>query len=533
MIHLLCPGSQEPAATVVTAALQRSVGQGQVCRVGPAQWSRQLVEQPLAILVVVNPPEAWSALVIRTLQVATSKVMVFGALPATLAQYLGARTGALSESYDVAAQCPPAPTGSYAESALRVEYAGSSEVVRCPLPSRPFLRYDFTDEWNNLGYGAIRVDDSIWSLCQAVQLPEAHCLAQITLAGQAVGAYAGLWHGDAHDITESKGCLLWFNRSVGPVDSPEWRVVEAYLAHHAWPARPCQPILSQVPHGFDSAVTMRLDCDEDVESARSLWQTYRQLDVPFSLALHAQVLTDAKHHALPREVLAQGGAILSHTATHAPDWGGSYDAALQEGTLSADTITAVIGQRVRYAVSPFHQTPGYARAALADAGYDGCIGGIIRNDPDFLMARSGAAPGSPTGFIGHSQQCMLHGDCMLYGNDPLLIFKQAYDLARQSKTFFGYLDHPFSGRYQYGWNSEEQRIQMHVDFINYMQAGGNVLFANESDALDFLLDNAAIKVTHTDTGFHVQQPKATRSLWEHTIEYAGQTHRLSAVGLTL
>ena len=532
MIYLLCPGSCD-AAMVVAAALQRSVGQSQVQHISPSQCSKQLDQQQPIILVVVNPPEAWSALVIRALQAAANKVIVFGALPATVAQYLGARTEPVSESHRLAAQCLPAPTGGYTESALRVEYAPGNDALHSPLSSRPFLRYDFTDEWNNLGYGAIRVDDSIWSLAQTVTLPAEHCLAQITLKGQAVGAYAGFWQGATTDSREGNSCLLWFNRSVGPVDSPEWRIVETYLAHHAWPVRPCQPILSEVPHGFDAAVTMRLDCDEDVESARSLWQTYRALGVPFSLALHAKVLADPVHHDLPRELLAQGGAILSHTDTHAPDWGGSYDAALQEGALSADKIAAVTGQWVRYAVSPFHQTPEYARAALADAGYAGCIGGIIRNDPDFLMARSGRAPGSPIGFIGHSQQCMLHGDCMMQGEDPLVIFKQAFQLAQKSRTFFGYLDHPFSKRYKYGWVTDEQRIKAHADFIQYMRANGNVLFANESDALDFLLDRSNVGVTHTNAGFHLQLPEPAHSAWQHTIEYGGKTHVLTATGLSL
>ena len=67
---------------------------------------------------------------------------------------------------------------------------------------------------------------------------------------------------------------------------------------------------------------MRLDCDEDVESARELWALYRNLDVPFSIAIHTAHLSEKKNHVLPREILAFGGTILSHSATHAPNWGG-------------------------------------------------------------------------------------------------------------------------------------------------------------------------------------------------------------------
>src|SRR5690606_27172436 len=112
---------------------------------------------------------------------------------------------------------------------------------------------------------------------------------------------------------------------------------------------------------------------------------------------------------------------------------------------------------VPYAVSPFHQSPQYALEALCDVGYSGCIGGIIRNDPEFLLARGGELAGFPVGFIGHSQQCMLHGDCLLEAGDPLAIYKMAFDQALETRSLFGYLDHPFSERYQYGWVDEESR----------------------------------------------------------------------------
>jgi peptidoglycan/xylan/chitin deacetylase (PgdA/CDA1 family) len=523
MIYLLCPGSSEEAAAIVSAALQRSCGRAQVCRITPAHWVSRLEHDLPGILVVVNPPDVWSDLVVRTLQATHSKVIVFGALPSTLAQYLGAQTQPMTEAMLAAAQCQPATSVGGAESLLRVQYAHTQEFIRSPLVDRPFLRYDFADEWNNLGYGAIRVDDSIWAMCQWVELPKKNCLAHVTLQGHSLGAYAGFW----------VNSLLWFNRPVGPVDSQEWRIVETYLAHYAWPERSCQPVLSEVPHGFDAAVTMRLDCDEDIESARRLWQTYQELSIPFSLAVHTKVLADERHHALIREVLAHGGAILSHTATHAPNWGGNYDAAFHEATTSAAHIKKVTDQPVRYAVSPFHQTPPYARAALADAGYQGCIGGIIRNDPDFLMARSGVAPISSEGFVGHSQQCMLHGDCMLHGPDPLAVYKYAFDLARNSHTFFAYLDHPFSERYQYGWNTEKQRMQAHVDFIGHMQASGKVLFANEDDALDFLQYRAQVVVQSELTGFKVQPQATQRSKWLLAVEYAEQSYAVPNEGIAL
>jgi hypothetical protein len=289
--------------------------------------------------------------------------------------------------------------------------------------------------------------------------------------------------------------VLWFNRTVGPCDSFEWRIVENFLSSYRAADLPCHPVLSEIPWGFDAAITSRLDCDEDVESARSLFQAYQRMGVPFSLAVHTQNLAVEGHYAILRDLLADGGAVLSHTATHAPNWGGSYAAALHEGLSSAQLIEQGIGQRPRYAVSPFHQTPPYALQGLSDAGYAGCIGGIIRNDPEFVLARGGSLADLPPGFVGHSQQCMLHGHSMLAEGDPLAIFKQAFDLAFETRTLFGYLDHPFSPRYAYGWSDEVARAAVHEEFVAYIRARTvKPLFMNEEAAMDFLRVRALTQV---------------------------------------
>lgn len=528
MIYLLASGDLDAAALVVQSALERSCGHGQVQRISFARWMRLQIPNTGLLSVIIDPPEIWADSIAESLNKKCNKTLLLGSLPPTLAKALGAMTLPIDDAVREAVKCAPAAACGQANSPLRIEYVKVVELGDSPLPQRACLRYDFTDEWNNLGFGAVRADDSIWSLCQIVQLPKENLLATLQLQSQTIGAYAGLWLSEPAVNT-----LLWFNRSVGPVDSQEWSLVERFLSDLGYPSAACQPVLSEIPYGYDAAVTMRLDCDEDVESARPLWQAYQQMDVPFSLALHARVLTDSRHHALPREVLAHGGALLSHTATHAPDWGGSYAAACEEGRSSAAVIEQATGYRVRYAVSPFHQTPVYARAGLADAGYEGCIGGIIRNDYDFLMARSGTPPEGVQGFIGHSQQCMLHGDCMVTGDDPLLVFKQAFAAAKASRTFFGYLDHPFSERYQYGWQTEEQRVKMHIAFVDHIRSQGSVLFANENDAMDFLHDRAAIVVTVNAQGFKIRVPSLKRSHLIQSVQYAGQRHALSEQGISL
>jgi hypothetical protein len=242
------------------------------------------------------------------------------------------------------------------------------------------------------------------------------------------------------------------------------------------------------------------------------------------LAVHTQNLSRAEHHGILRELLADKsqGAVLSHTATHAPNWGGSYGAALEEGRQSAALLKEVTGNPVRYAVSPFHQSPPYAMRGLADAGYEGCIGGIIRNDPEFLTARGGALAGMPTGFIGHSQQCMLHGDCLLKAGDPLAIFKQAFDLAYETNTLFGYLDHPFSDRYAYGWPDEAVRIDAHEKFIAYMRSRTQrPLFMHEEAALDFLKFRSLTRVIEEGGVFRILTPSGDAIPLTLGVEFRG------------
>jgi hypothetical protein len=481
------------------------------------------------ILVFINPLEEIAPPIIEALKSRTIKVIVFGKLPASLGHFLGATVTPVSADMKAAALCEPAKTYQYSESAGAIVYERTLELSagNPRMPSRALSRFDFTNEWNNLGFGAITVDDSIWTISQKAIIPEQNVIAKIMSGNDVLSAYCGLW-----DFSQAS--LLWFNRAVGPVDSYEWYLVEQFIAEYRFGDIPAWPIISEIPYGYESAITMRLDCDEDIESARALGNAYQEKNIPFSLALHATVLSDANQHQYPKEVLQAGGAILSHTLTHAPNWGGSEDAAKHEGNESARIIHETIGVKPRYAVSPFHHTPGYARKGLADSGYQGCVGGIISNDPDFVMARAGRPPHSQQGFIGHTQQCMLHGDCMLEDGDALAIFKQAYEQAKISKTFFGYLDHPFSPRYQYGWNKEAERIGVHMEFIEYIQrSSNNAIFLNQNDALDFLRRKSAVRVREFNGQLQIDSSAIENDELKIYIQYGAYQYPLSASGVTL
>src|SRR5262249_26887143 len=147
----------------------------------------------------------------------------------------------------------------------------------------------------------------------------------------------------------------------------------------------CWPSLSELPDGYRGAVTMRLDCDEAVASARPLLELYKEAGAPFSLAVVTGLPMGEADLRLLRDV-ADRGAIVSHSVHHWPDWGGSYATARTEALTSRSWLEENIprSRPVRFAVSPFHQNSVTVSQALADAGYEAFVGGIIRNDPEFL-----------------------------------------------------------------------------------------------------------------------------------------------------
>lgn len=139
--------------------------------------------------------------------------------------------------------------------------------------------------------------------------------------------------------------------------------------------------------------------------------------------------------------------------------------------------------------------------ALQRTGYAGGIGGSVHTNPEFLLARGGELAWMPSGFIGHSQQCMLHGECASG------VYAEAFDLAYETGGLFGYLDHPFSERYQYGWSDEEQRGAVHEQLITHIRArAARPLFMSEDEAMDFLLWRSLVRVVVEDEQLFIDGP---------------------------
>lgn len=488
MIHILGDSNDRVATEIVRSAFERSFTRGQVHEID----SYRQMPAGDAIVVALSPPDDALAPLLRLVE-SRAKVVLLGSLNGPLCKIAGVTTAAVPPALADTADCEAAPARQMRVSRAAIDYSDVKLGRTSPLRRRHCCRFDFLNEWNNLGYGRVRFGRDRWSIAELASSYET-AIATVVIDG-------GLSAGAAVTLRElTGGSVLWFARPVGPVDGQDWAVIENFISSHRADVLPCRPHLRGIPHGIGAAVTMRLDCDEDIASARPLLDLYRGRNHPISLAIATGQPDKSENLALIRDVLEAGGAVLSHSVTHAPRWGGSGEAAEREARQSKSDLEArVHGLDVRHAVSPFHQNPSYVPEALSRAGYAGFIGGSIASDPEFLMARAGIPPFGPPTIVSHSQSCMLHGDCMLDEGDPLLIYKQAFLLARDGSEFFGYLDHPFSARYAYGWRDEDTRLAAHAAYLDFLDANsgaGPLLFVNEDICLRFIAAKAACVIEY-------------------------------------
>lgn len=396
----------------------------------------------------------------------------------------------------------------YQPQQLAVRFSGQSELVPFQGESllKPLLRFDFREEWNNLGYGATPLrSESPFSLTGFYAFSDVEVLAEVIdrETGEKVSDYAWVYNTKFESV-------LWFNREVGPIDGYDWCIIEEFFANYRDSELPCYPVVSEIPYGFSAAVTMRIDCDEAVASGRRLFELYRDKGFPFSMAIKTAQDLGETDRTLIRDVIASGGSVVGHSHTHAPNWGGSREAARWEIQESHRVLRSleVPGINYDFVVSPFHQNPVEAVQGLKDAGISGFVGGIICNDPDFLMARAGQVP-YVDGIISHSQQCMLHGETYQLAGHSLAVEKQAFLQAMATRQFFGFLDHPFSS-YSYGWESEEQRLQVHAEFLQFISevssTGDQVWCASLVDALRFLRMKSCVHVETDANGRRLSLP---------------------------
>lgn len=376
------------------------------------------------------------------------------------------------------------------------------EELAPPLRRRPFTRFDFTDEWNNLGFGRIRTDSSPWAVQGGIIPTQAKELSRIYIqhatehkSALYAGAYLTLL--DTHNVS-----ILWCARPLGPLDSTEWSIVERFVCDWRTDELPSAPLLRQVPEGCQALVTMRLDCDEDISSAQDLFSMYQKMGIPFSLAVKTTLSMGYSDLKLLRDVFQSRGTLLSHSHSHLPNWGETESRALHEAKSSREWFEKNLPDypQPTWAVSPFHSNPPYALKALSAAGFKGFVSGIIHNDPEYLLGRAGLAPLQDDRLISISQQSMLHGDCYRQQGGSVATHIDAFFAQYKSKGIFGYLDHPFSSRYQYGWESKKQRREAHIQLLTALQSFKDVWFWNQGDCLNWILYLSKIQFSIGSSG---------------------------------
>ncbi len=472
-------------AEVVEAALVRSFTRRQVQR---GQYGR-LSRAPRAAVLIEPGGEARPLL--EEVLAGGGKALVLGHVAEPVADVLGLESvsdGMIRSRWaetviDLAAPWNASPG--------IIRYGGDHPLAtEAILKRRPLCRYDYGDEWNNMGFGRVGADGNCWSLAAPLRTAGAVQLAGLRVKKEGeLFSYAAV-------LDAASGSALWFNRPVGPVDSLEWNLVEVFFADYRHEELVCLPCLEQVPAGYRCAVTMRVDCDEAVESARPLLELYRSLGLPLSIALRAGLPLGNEDTVVIKEALDSRGSLLSHSVRHEPAWSGSYRAALREAKESRSRLNARFpaAAPVRYAVSPFHQTPPYAVRALAEAGYKGFVGGRIGAEPQFLLGRAGQVPGAEARIVSLSAQCMLHGECYERYGRSLDVYEECFDAHRRARSIFSYLDHAFSRRYQYGWESEEVRLRVHEAFITRMRAAEGVWWPSMGECMDWLVRRDSVHI---------------------------------------
>jgi hypothetical protein len=497
------------ARAIVTAAMERSFTATQIEN---ADYEHFCGRPQAAVLI--SPTDAELPILTHILQF-YGKALILGRTGRAIAERLGIRILEDAEPDPAWAKVSIDPTEPFNVSSVIIRYVQEHPLGRAAVVgARPLVRYDFADEWNNLGYGSIPCDGSSWSIACAADCREAVSIGSIESAqGLALSAYSAVKDSDW-------GAALWINRVVGPVDSVEWSMVEEFWGNYRSEELPCYPYLNEIPLGYQGAVTMRLDCDQGVQSARPLFDLYSSMGIPFSVALLTGLHLGDADLQLLREIVGLGGSILSHSAHHYPNWGDSYEAALQEAVESRAWLQRNVpgDESGLYAVSPFHQNPPYAVNALADGGYQGFVGGTIHNDPEFLLGRAGRVPFVKKSMVSHSQQCMLHGDCYHRYGRSIQPYKESLSLHLRAGAIFGYLDHPFGPEYTYGWDSEAERLEAHEQFLEHIRAVDGLWWCSLAEALDFLVqrdsarlwlaDSGEVMLVH-DRGRSVQLPSAT------------------------
>ncbi|WP_152055356.1 polysaccharide deacetylase family protein [Aliarcobacter butzleri] len=437
------------------------------------------------IYCFISPSENDEITIKNILNGQKSKILIFGKISSDLASLIGLKLKECNLKLD---NIDFSHDRYEDKSNLLIRYNEHNLNKNNPIKNRFFYRFDFMNEWNNLGYGAISNDDSIWSICNSLDVIDCEPLSHIYDLDEKVSVFSCVKNFDNSSI-------LYINREVATIDGLDWSIVEDFLTSYRSEELASLPIISDIPSGYFSVVSSRLDCDQSIINSKSLVELYKKYGINISLAISTGINISREDIDFLNHFYTNGGGILSHTVNHHYYWGESYNIAYEEGIRSKKWLEESIENlsKLKYAVSPFHSNKTYSIQALKDAGYDGFISGIIHNDPEYLVSTSGEVPFIDYKIVSHSQQCMLHGDCYHRRKNSIQIEKESFENHYKSGKIFGYLDHPFGG-YDYGWSSDEERLAVHEEFITYINNFDGVKWMNCTEILDFVVDKSNLEI---------------------------------------
>ena len=340
---------------------------------------------------------------------------------------------------------------------------------------RKAVEYDIDDEWSNSGFGIIKGFDPVYGLAASMSVPSQYSIADcIDLDYHHYALSAHIFIGS--------NSVLWINRSSMLFDLPENLIFENYInSFDPSGSLPCFPIVVEYPISTRALCTSRLDCDEAIDSATDIFDVYSSFKAPLSLALTSSLLTkDLSTNGLPERCLDRGGSLLLHSHTHPRYWGTFSFEIYKEAKTCLDLVYKYYDYICIGAVSPFHQTSIEAIHVLKGLGLKGLVGGLASLDDPFIYIRPGSClPDSS--FVLLNQQCMLHGDVIKNKQDAKMYAKKIIDYMSLGYSF-GYLDHPISDRYNYGWNSLSIQAETHEEILSHL-IDSDFLYVSENEAI--------------------------------------------------
>lgn len=459
-------------------------------------------------------PTAKDESLIKELILKKTKILIYGSITATIAKIIGLKHNQNIICVDDIVFDHDKPEDL---SNLKVVYTSDKLAQKAILKKRFFHRFDFTDEWNNLGYGKITTDGTVWSLSNSLDLVDATLIAEIIDERKESKSIFSV----VKDFKTSS--ILYINREAGLVDGLDISLVETFLDVYRNDELPSLPLLLDLPKDVQSIVSPRLDCDQSIINTQPLVELYKSNNINLSLAIATGINISEEEVSYLNNYYNNGGSLLSHTINHYFDWGDCYDAVFQEAKGSKEWLENHVENldALEYAVSPFHTNKPYSIEALADAGYKGFISGIIHNDPEYLLGTSGQVPFTKQNIVSHSQQCMLHGDCYHRHDNNLDIYKHSFEMHYKAKKMFGYLDHPF-GDYDYGWANEEERLAVHKEFIEYINGFTGVKWMTSVEVLKFVYDKSQVIITIDKNDELILQRESHESKEKIVVEYKGR-----------